>query len=625
MKIFKLTIILLVLSLICLFSKVHAQNFDEKSAEISKLLNTHVDSAKVELDKLFLLFPYKDQGIVMQSEMDILRQSVLLNATITEETKTEIAKSLEKYLEIENDSIDKVSFLNNMGKYYYQQNQIDSSLQYYLAATDKLKDGKLNPKYAILMNNISGLYKRLKDYNKASKYIKEALFSCIERGDSTYISPLASNLAGSYRSELKPDSARKYVNLALDVALKKKQIRWELAANVIIADMTHYTDRDTAAAIELFKESYKKADKAGYKVYKYKAAKQLSQLITDSEQQLKYAKESYEYYSDNYKYAQTDAGKTLVDAFRKNNKDSEALELLSQLYDAQDSILQKNYAETKMELLTKYETADKEAEIARQEQQLAESKLYSNRLILGLLVAGLTGLLLFIYILYKNQKDKLVQEENEKRLAQLETMVLKSQMNPHFIFNSLNSIRYLFMKDQKDKGLKYITKFAKLLRSTLNQGEHALVTLKEEVELTELYISLEQLRFDGEFIYTKEAETADWEEFPIPPFVLQPIVENSFWHGLGSSKEPTKRLSVQIVNKSDTCQITVQDNGVGFGESENTKVPELNKNKSYGLNIIRERFDLLSKITDHTYEVTTDTSKLYKTGAMVIITIRKRV
>lgn len=610
--------------LLCSASSLSAQSFTERSAEIAKLKNTSLDTALLQLDKLYEVFPYEEQDLIRQSEMDMLRQSILLSSDLVEEAKVEISRSLNKYLPLTNDSIDKVSFLNNMGKYFYQKNEMDSATYYYLLAIDELKGGPLNAKYPILMNNISGIYKRLKDYGKASQYMKQALYSCMERKDSSILSPLASNLAGSYRSELKPDSARKYVQLALEVAQDQKQTRWELAAKVIIADMTHYTDGDTLGAIKLFEEAYDLAQQAGYEVYKYKAAKQLSQLITNSEQQLKYAQEAYEYYSDNYQVVQIEAGKTLVDALVKNSKETEALQLLQQLYAAQDSILKKNYAETKMELLTKYETVEKEAEIAKKEQQLIASKLYSSRLVLGLLIASLAGLLFFIYTLYKGQKDKLIQQENEKRLAQLETMVLRSQMNPHFIFNSMNSIRYLFMKDQKDKGLKYITKFAKLLRSTLNQGEQAMVTLSEEVELTELYISLEQLRFDDTFQYEKRAVVGEWEAFPIPPFILQPIVENSFWHGLSSSPDDFKKLSIDITVEGDVCLIRVQDNGVGFEVSGTTTDPELNKHKSYGLSIIRERFELLSKITDHTYTVTMGQPLAYDKGAMVEIAIVKK-
>lgn len=211
----------------------------------------------------------------------------------------------------------------------------------------------------------------------------------------------------------------------------------------------------------------------------------------------------------------------------------------------------------------------------------------------------------------------------ERRFAQLETMVLKSQMNPHFIFNSLNSIRYLFMKDEKENGLKYITKFAKLLRSTLNHGDHALVRLEDEVELTELYIQLEQLRFDNTFTFSYKYDIdPSWKEILIPPFVIQPIVENAFWHGLQPLKSKEKKLDITVIRVESSYRIIIEDNGVGLHvKSEHTKNQELNKNKSYGLNIIGERFELMNKNEKLNYHIEVKESESYNTGTMVIITI----
>ena len=208
------------------------------------------------------------------------------------------------------------------------------------------------------------------------------------------------------------------------------------------------------------------------------------------------------------------------------------------------------------------------------------------------------GLFLGIgYLILNNYiKNKRKEIEYEKRFAQLETMILKSQMNPHFIFNSLNSIRYLFMVDKKEKGLKYITKFAKLLRTTLHHGEQAMINLEDEIELTELFIELEQLRFDDEFSFDSSYSTdARWKTLKIPPFVIQPIVENAFWHGLSQSDKNEKSIHITIKKEGDSWWIFVVDNGVGLGGSIPSLDPEVNKKKSYGLNIIRERFELINK------------------------------
>jgi len=221
------------------------------------------------------------------------------------------------------------------------------------------------------------------------------------------------------------------------------------------------------------------------------------------------------------------------------------------------------------------------------------------------------------YINYKNRNT-----ENEKRFCQLETMILKSQMNPHFIFNSLNSIRYLFMKDEKDKGLKYITKFAKLLRSTLNHGEEAMVNLIDEIELTELYISLEQLRFNDEFSFIKSyPSNKSWCNIKIPPFVIQPIVENAFWHGLSASKKKDKKLKITIENEIGYFLIIIEDNGIGFNNSNKTTDKFIDNKKSYGLKLINERFKLINKTQEFNYSLNINQSNQSISGTTVTIKI----
>lgn len=241
--------------------------------------------------------------------------------------------------------------------------------------------------------------------------------------------------------------------------------------------------------------------------------------------------------------------------------------------------------------------------------------------------AGVLALVLCIgYLLIKNYiKNKEKEIAYEKRFAQLETMILKSQMNPHFIFNSLNSIRYLFMVDKKEKGLKYITKFAKLLRTTLHHGEQALISLVDEIELTELFIQLEQLRFDDEFSFTADYGSNDgWRALQIPPFVIQPIVENAFWHGLSQSKEKEKNITIRIESRDKTWWIHILDNGVGMKASKSIVDTEVNKKKSYGLSIIRERFELINKTEKVQYAIQIEERKDGPTGTQVSIQITEK-
>jgi hypothetical protein len=221
----------------------------------------------------------------------------------------------------------------------------------------------------------------------------------------------------------------------------------------------------------------------------------------------------------------------------------------------------------------------------------------------------------------ENQKRKI---EAHNRLMKLETMVLKSKMNPHFIFNSLNSIRFLFMNDDKKNGNRYITKFAKLLRSTLNYGDENLIQLVEEIKLTEIYVSLEQMRFEDQFIFEQEySSNLAWQNLLIPPFVVQPIVENAFLHGLSPSDLEQKILMISIVENIDNWSIIIEDNGVGRAYHQSHKSVE-GMHKSIGLKMIKERFDLINKINDTKLMILVEDAVKFPTGTRVTINLNKK-
>ncbi len=242
------------------------------------------------------------------------------------------------------------------------------------------------------------------------------------------------------------------------------------------------------------------------------------------------------------------------------------------------------------------------------------------------LLMGFVTILLLVAMVKNFVARRERELEIDKRFAQLETMILKSQMNPHFVFNSLNSIRYLFMKDEKEKGLKYITKFARLLRTTLHHGDQALVRLEEEVELTELFVQLEELRFDDAFKFSSDYSSDPyWKELMIPPFVIQPIVENAFWHGLLPSKKEEKKIEISITKIETGYKIAIEDNGVGLDAKSIYSIDsELNKTKSYGLKIINERFELMNKNNELQYHLSTSDSEKNDTGTLVEIKITEK-
>ncbi|MFM9908238.1 MAG: sensor histidine kinase, partial [Chitinophagaceae bacterium] len=186
----------------------------------------------------------------------------------------------------------------------------------------------------------------------------------------------------------------------------------------------------------------------------------------------------------------------------------------------------------------------------------------------------------------------------QQQLMGLEIRALRSQMNPHFIFNSLNSIAQLVASKRNEEGLQYLNKFSKLLRLVLEESEHSFIALKDEIKILDLYLQLETLRFGSSFSYTIHAdEELDEEEVLLPSFLIHPVIENAIWHGL-LHKQGERRLIINFhrLNK-DQLKCVVKDNGIGIEAASQKKEQQMNgeKRQSKGLKMVRERLILLEQ------------------------------
>ena len=215
--------------------------------------------------------------------------------------------------------------------------------------------------------------------------------------------------------------------------------------------------------------------------------------------------------------------------------------------------------------------------------------------------------LIYILIRSRLQKKFHVQLENsqkEKQLADLrhktaefEMQALRAQMNPHFIFNSLNSINRFILRNDKALASEYLTKFSKLVRLILQNSQTSLISLESELESLELYISLEALRFDNRFNYKISiSPELDMAMLKIPPLIIQPYVENAIWHGL-MPKEEKGQLDIEISQENNLLYIKIADDGVGRRQSAIHSGSSPLQHKSMGLRITANRIAAL-QITD---------------------------
>jgi streptogramin lyase len=209
------------------------------------------------------------------------------------------------------------------------------------------------------------------------------------------------------------------------------------------------------------------------------------------------------------------------------------------------------------------------------------------------------GTLLYLGYRYRIRQirtQERLKAEFNKRIAELESKALRAQMNPHFLFNSINSVKSLISQGENEKATQYLTRFGRLIRQVLSNSERSFVRLQEELEALRLYLEIEQLRFQN-FSYdiqVTEGVNADFIE--VPPLILQPYVENAIWHGLMHKTSGDRRVTVCLMRTGDFLHMTVQDNGIGREKAQQLKMLGNARKSGMGMRLTGDRLLLLHKI-----------------------------
>lgn len=213
----------------------------------------------------------------------------------------------------------------------------------------------------------------------------------------------------------------------------------------------------------------------------------------------------------------------------------------------------------------------------------------------GLLASG-GFFVVYYYLVTRARKEERLKAAFEHQLSEIQMQALRAQMNPHFLFNSLNSIKYFAISKSKDETAAYLSKFAMLVRAILNNSKARTISLKDELDALQLYIEIEHLRLEGKFSYLFDIDNGlHIQQAQIPPMILQPIVENAIWHGL-MHKEGMGRLLVQVKDMGRQIQCIIEDNGVGRARSAELRDSQMSHKKSVGMQITGDRIELINRI-----------------------------
>lgn len=225
------------------------------------------------------------------------------------------------------------------------------------------------------------------------------------------------------------------------------------------------------------------------------------------------------------------------------------------------------------------------------DNELINLQLRRNR---TTLLVGALLLVLFSMVLYVVYRQN--QLNHQKKILALEQSRLRSQMNPHFLFNAINSIKHYIINNKPDSAIRYLNKFSKLIRSILEASTQKEVALQDELDTVQLYMNIENMRFNDQIDFKIEVSPEiNPSMVKVPSLILQPFLENSLWHGLSSKEGPKKiRLGIDRGERGDLV-ITIRDNGIGRKASREIRERKTLKQESLGIPITRERLALFSR------------------------------
>lgn len=387
--------------------------------------------------------------------------------------------------------------------------------------------------------------------------------------------------------------------------------------------------KDTKTEIKEIPEDSLTSQKMNYKIgYAYVLKEEYPEAIEYLEKSIKEAdqKEDLE--------VKKHATRRLSEVYYTVGDYVKALKIYRDFVDVVDTLYTRKEQEIyQVKRLTK-KIADNQSRIAilEKDQALSESKLniaYKDKeltverskrqeLIIYSLIGGLMLMTLLTYFtLRSNQKQKLA-----NNLLALKSM--RSQMNPHFIFNALNSVNSFIAVNDERKANRYLSEFSTLMRAVLENSDEDFIPFTKELELLELYVKLEHNRFQDKFDYDINIDNSiNLEDYKIPPMLLQPYIENAIWHGLRYKKEKGK-LNISIAKyDKESIGITIQDDGIGRKQSLGMKTKNQLKQKSKGMSTIKNRVAILNDMYQD--KVGVEISDVFDdgTGTKVVVVLKK--
>ncbi len=463
---------------------------------------------------------------------------------------------------------------------------------------------------------LGDLYLEKKKLKKAESYYKEALKKSEKSNKTSFIVQAKIGLGKIAEQKGENATAEKYYTEAQSLAEKNKLDDLANTSFYQLSEM-YVNQNDISNNLEIQQQAYQYNQVNGNSNSILNTSVNLSQTYLEqgkNYEALKILNENSVHLNDEGNSdIKRDFIKTLSDVYDEEGLDQlakfeagryqelvDSFNMNKQLKDEQ--LAQKNEflmnTENKMLLMEKdREVNQKMIDVLQKEKELNNDTIKRQRNITIGLIAGFSLVAIMAFLLFRNSKQK----QKANQLLVLKS--LRSQMNPHFIFNSLNSVNSFISKQDERSANKYLAEFSKLMREVLECSQQDFISLSKEIEILRLYLNLEHFRFNSHFDFSFEIDPAiQTEEFQIPPMLLQPFIENAIWHGLRYKKEKGQ-LDVSFKQKENHIEIVISDNGIGRENSKKTKTLNQMKMKSTGIANAKNRLEIINDVFKKNLEI----------------------
>ncbi len=488
--------------------------------------------------------------------------------------------------------VEKAKTINNIGYMYEVSGKYDLALKYYreaLAVFEKFEDKQ---SVSFVLNNIGALFREIENYEMAIDYYTKALKIKKELKDTASMSTTYNNFGVVYQKQEKYDKAIEFYNKALEISKNNNDIK-SIARTTNNIGKVYESQQKYEQALELYFKSLKLKDSINDnhgKILSYLNIGKVYKKTHDYNKSIEYLTQGLKL-ADSLSYVKELSAiyKEISEVYEMSNNLELALKFHKKYSIINDTILNKEKQKNINELEISYQTSEKEKQLIylKKENESKEKILFRNGYLTVTIIFLLIFISLFFYILNNRKKLRIINKS-----VVLEQKLLRSQMNPHFIFNSLSSIQaYIYSNETMEAG-KYIANFAKLMRLILENSRKEFISVSNEIETLEYYLKLQKLRFDNKFDYKVIiSENINSENDYIPPMLAQPIIENAIEHGV-RKLDRQGSIEINFVKKGKSITLSVTDNGRGFDENKSN---QKEKNESYALKITEERLATYSK------------------------------